>query len=65
MIYDGKVYKYLKFTYFSDIHLRFEDDETRINKYLLKTDNAVLGLFCRNGKLARHSVSLYGLLCTL
>ncbi|XP_076088541.1 uncharacterized protein LOC143058948 [Mytilus galloprovincialis] len=38
--------KSVKRTY---IHLRFEDDETRINKYLLKTDNAVLGLFCRKG----------------
>ncbi|XP_063428611.1 uncharacterized protein LOC134711716 isoform X2 [Mytilus trossulus] len=31
------------------IHLRSADDEIRINKYLLKTDSAVLGLFCRDG----------------
>lgn len=32
-----------------NIHLRYSDDETRMNKYLLKTDNAVLGMFCRDG----------------
>lgn len=32
--------------YLLGIQLRSSDDETMMNKYLLKTEQAVLGLFC-------------------